>query len=231
VGRALPVDCASRVAACRLVALRALPVELKFFVRERLTRAAASVFLNAPEARKEGSRWQARNERCHRKTDNQTTRPGRGGRGAQMPSTHLSLHYHLVFSTKERIPSIVDEVRTRIHAYLGGIIRGLDGVPLDVGGTADHVHLVIGLKATHCLADVLRTLKGDSSRWIHDELHLTHFAWQEGYGAFTVSRSSLDSVREYVRGQEEHHRKRSFQEEYRAFLEKHEIEFDPRYLW
>jgi REP element-mobilizing transposase RayT len=148
-----------------------------------------------------------------------------------MPSTHLSLHYHLVFSTKERIPSIIDDVRTRVHAYLGGIIRGLDGVPLEVGGTADHVHLLIGLKATHCLADVLRDLKGDSSKWIHSELRLPHFAWQEGYGAFTVSRSHLDSVREYVRGQEEHHRRHSFQDEYRAFLEKHEIEFDARYLW
>jgi putative transposase len=148
-----------------------------------------------------------------------------------MPSTHLSFHYHLVFSTKERVPSIVDDIRPRVHAYLGGIIRGLDGVPLEVGGIADHVHLLIGLKATHCLADVLRDLKSDSSKWIHSELRLPHFAWQEGYGAFTVSRSHLDSVREYVRGQKEHHLRHSFQDEYRAFLEKHEIEFDARYLW
>jgi REP element-mobilizing transposase RayT len=148
-----------------------------------------------------------------------------------MPSTHLSLHYHLVFSTKERVPSIVDDVRDRVHAYLGGIVRGLGGVPLEVGGIADHVHLLIALKATHTLADVLRTIKGDSSRWIHSDLRLPHFAWQEGYGAFTVSRSHLDSVREYVRGQEEHHRRHTFQDEYRAILEKHEIEFDPQYLW
>jgi putative transposase len=148
-----------------------------------------------------------------------------------VPSTHLSLHYHLVFSTKERAPLITAEIRERVHAYLGGVIRGEGGVALDVGGTADHVHLLIGLKATHCLADVLRTLKGDSSRWIHDELHVPKFEWQEGYGAFTVSSSNVAAVREYVRDQERHHRKRSFQEEYREFLTKHEIAFDERYLW
>jgi len=150
---------------------------------------------------------------------------------APMPSTHVSLHYHLVFSTKERVPSIRDDIRDRVHAYLGGVIRGAGGVALEVGGTADHVHLLCGLKPTHALADVLRTLKGDSSKWIHDELRMKKFAWQEGYGAFTVSRSNVEAVRHYVREQEEHHRTRSFQEEYREFLQKHEIEFDERYLW
>jgi putative transposase len=143
----------------------------------------------------------------------------------------VSLHYHLVFSTKERAPLINAEIRERVHAYLGGVIRGEGGVALDVGGTADHVHLMVGLKATHCLADVLRTLKGDSSRWIHDEMRVPKFEWQEGYGAFTVSSSNVAAVREYVRDQERHHRKRSFQEEYREFLAKHEIAFDERYLW
>ena len=148
-----------------------------------------------------------------------------------MPSTHTSLHYHLVFSTKDRAPSITAEVRERVHAYLGGVVRGLNGIGLEVGGTADHVHLLVGLKATHCVADVMRTLKGDSSRWMHDELRMTKFGWQEGYGAFTVSASNVPAVREYVRNQEQHHRKRSFQDEYREFLAKHEIEFDERYLW
>jgi REP element-mobilizing transposase RayT len=102
---------------------------------------------------------------------------------------------------------------------------------LDIGGTADHVHLLIGLKPTHALADVLRTLKGDSSKWIHEELRQNDFAWQEGYGAFTVSKSDVDAVRRYVQDQEEHHRKRTFQEEYRALLERHGIDFDERYLW
>ena len=148
-----------------------------------------------------------------------------------MPSTHVSLHYHLVFSTKDRLPLITDDVRARVHAYLGGVARGLNAVGLEVGGTADHVHLLLGLKPTHCLADVLRTLKGDSSRWIHDNLSLPNFAWQEGYGAFTVSASNVGGVRAYVRDQERHHQKRSFQDEYREFLSKHEIEFDERYLW
>ena len=148
-----------------------------------------------------------------------------------MPSTYVSLHYHLVFSTRERVPSIIDDVRPRVHAYLGGIIRGLEGTPIEVGGTENHVHLLVGLKATHCVAKVLRVLKGDSSRWIHDELGLSRFAWQEGYSAFTVSKSGLTTVREYVKGQEEHHRKQSFEDEYMELLVKHEIEFDERYLW
>jgi REP element-mobilizing transposase RayT len=107
----------------------------------------------------------------------------------------------------------------------------LNGIGLEVGGIADHVHLLVGLKTTHCLADVMRTLKGDSSRWMHDEMRMPKFEWQEGYGAFTVSASNVAAVREYVRNQEQHHRKRSFQDEYREFLAKHEIEFDERYLW
>jgi len=148
-----------------------------------------------------------------------------------MPSTHTSLHYHLVFSTRERVPSIRVEIRERVHAYLGGVIRGIGGTPLEVGGVDDHVHLLVGLKPTHGLADVMRVLKGDSSKWIHTELGVRNFAWQDGYGAFTVSKSGVNAVREYVRNQEEHHRKRTFQEEYLEFLEKMEIEYDERYLW
>lgn len=148
-----------------------------------------------------------------------------------MPSTHTSLHYHLVFSTKDRVSSIRPDIRDRVHAYLGGVIRGIGGAPLEVGGIADHVHLVIGLKPTHLLADVMRVLKSDSSKWIHAELGIRDFAWQEGYAAFTVSKSAIEAVREYVRNQEEHHRKRTFQEEYVEFLRKMGIDYDERYLW
>lgn len=148
-----------------------------------------------------------------------------------MPSTHVSLHYHLVFSTKERVPSIDAAFRSRLHAYLGGVVRGLGGTPLEIGGVADHVHLLVGLKPTHTLSDIMRVMKSDSSKWLHDEMRQNRFAWQEGYGAFTVSRSNVDGVRTYIAQQEEHHRQRSFQEEYLEFLEKHEIEFDERYLW
>ena len=147
-----------------------------------------------------------------------------------MPSTHLSLHYHLVFGTKDRHPFLTHEYRDRVHAYLGGTVRGLGGVAITVGGTADHVHLLAGLKATHRLSDFMRELKHESSQWIHEELKLSKFAWQEGYGAFSVSRSDIDRVTQYIQNQEEHHRTRSFQEEYLEFLREAGIDFDPKYL-
>jgi putative transposase len=106
-----------------------------------------------------------------------------------MPSTHLSLHYHIVFGTKNHEPMIQAAWRGKLHAYLGGIIRTADGNPESIGGVSDHVHLLIGLRATHRLADVLRELKAVSSGWVHNEIGLRGFAWQEGYGAFTVSAS------------------------------------------
>ncbi len=148
-----------------------------------------------------------------------------------MPSTHLSLHYHVVFSTKERHPWIEAEWRDELHRYLGGCVKTLDAIPEQVGGIADHVHLLLGLRATHCLADVLREIKKASSRWVHEEKRRPEFAWQEGYGAFTVSTSNLESVREYIATQEEHHRRRPFQDEYLALLKTHEISFDERFLW
>ena len=148
-----------------------------------------------------------------------------------MPSTHLSLHYHLIFSTKDREPIIVAGWRERLHAYLGGVARNVEGVPEAIGGVADHVHLLIGLRATARLADVVRDLKAVSSRWVHDEIGERAFAWQEGYGAFTVSASQRGAVREYIAGQEEHHRIRTFQEEYVELLQRSGVEYDERYLW
>jgi len=148
-----------------------------------------------------------------------------------MPSTYLSLHYHLIFSTKERHQFIVPSWRDRIHAYLGGTVRTLGGVPEVVGGTADHVHMLVGLRATHCLADVLREMKRSSSQWVHESIGLAEFSWQEGYGAFTVSASRIASVKQYILKQEEHHRKRTFQEEYVEFLRRSGVEYDERYLW
>jgi len=148
-----------------------------------------------------------------------------------MPSTYLSLHYHLIFSTKERRQLVGASWRDRIHAYLGGTVRTLGGVPEAVGGTADHVHLLVGLRATHCLADVLREIKRSSSLWVHETVGLAEFSWQEGYGAFTVSASNVASVKQYILKQEEHHRKRTFQEEYVEFLRRSGVEYDERYLW
>ena len=147
-----------------------------------------------------------------------------------MSSTYLSLHYHLVFGTKNREPLIAPEWRNRLHDYLGGTIRGLGGFPEGIGGVADHVHLLIGLKATHCLADILRELKKASSAWVHEEIGLRSFAWQEGYAACTVSATSRDAVRHYIANQEEHHRVKSFREELVEMLNKAGIEYDPKYL-
>ncbi len=148
-----------------------------------------------------------------------------------MPSTHLSLHYHLVFSTKDRIAMIAPEWRERLHAFLGGVVRQLDGIPQAVGGVGDHVHLLIGLGAMHRLADVMREIKSVSSRWVHDEVGVKLFSWQEGYGAFTVGAPQRQGVVEYIANQEAHHRVKSFQEEYVDFLRRGAVEYDDRYLW
>jgi putative transposase len=148
-----------------------------------------------------------------------------------MPSTHLSLHYHVVFSTKDRHSWIESGWREDLHRYLGGCVKTLEGVPIEIGGVSDHVHMLLGLRAAHCLADVMREIKTASSRWIHEELRVSRFGWQEGYGAFTVSRSNVQAVRQYIATQEEHHKKRRFQDEYLELLQKHEIEFGERFLW
>jgi putative transposase len=147
-----------------------------------------------------------------------------------MSSTYLSLHYHLVFSTKERVPWMVDEWRDRMHEYLGGTINGLGGIAQKVGGVADHVHLLVGLKSTHTLADVLRELKKASSDWVHREIGERGFAWQEGYAAFTVSPTGRAGVRNYISNQAEHHRRRTFREEFIGLLELAGIDYNPQYL-
>jgi len=148
-----------------------------------------------------------------------------------MPSTHTALYYHLVFSTKDREPWFDAQFLPELHSYLGGIIRNMEGTALAVGGISDHVHLAVGLKANHTLSDVMRGLKADSSKWIKSTLRRTAFAWQEGYGAFTVGAPGLEKLREYVLNQEKHHETRTFQTEYLEMLRKGLVEFDDRYLW
>jgi len=148
-----------------------------------------------------------------------------------MPSTHLSLHYHLVFSTKNRAPVIDTNWRDRLHAYLGGSVRKIGGVAESIGGTNDHVHLLVGLRATHRLADVMEDIKSVSSLWVHQEIGTKDFWWQEGYGAFTVSSSQLEKVRTYIEHQEEHHRRKTFQEDYLEFLKSTGVQFNEKYLW
>lgn len=148
-----------------------------------------------------------------------------------MPSTHLSLHYHIVFSTKKRIAQIHPDWRDRLHAYIGGIVRDLGGIAEAIGGVSDHVHLLIGLRASHCLADVMREIKTASSKWVHQEMQKKLFSWQEGYGAFTVSPTQIDVVKNYIANQEKHHQQKSFQIEYLELLQLSKAEFDEKYLW
>lgn len=148
-----------------------------------------------------------------------------------MSSTHLSLHVHVIFSTKNREPFIADAWRERLHAFLGGPIRTARCIPEAIGGTSDHVHLLIGIRATHRLADVMRDIKQASSKWVHETIGLKVFAWQDGYGAFTVGASQIADVKNYISSQVQHHRKRTFQEEYLIFLKRYEIEYDEKYVW
>ena len=147
-----------------------------------------------------------------------------------MPSTHVSLYYHIIFSTKERRRMIADPWREELHAYSGGILREIDAAPLSVGGPGDHVHVLLSLKATHTLSEVTRQIKRGSSLWIHRR-GVAKFACQEGSGAFTVSPSQLSKVQRYIVDQVEHHRKRTFEEEYVELLRLTGVEFDEKYLW
>lgn len=147
-----------------------------------------------------------------------------------MPSTHTQLLHHLIFATKNREPLISESWRVRLHEYLGGCVNGLDGLSQGVGGVADHVHLLVGLKPTHCLSDFMRELKKSSSAWVRQEIPVPGFAWQEGYAAFSVSASARTSVQEYIGRQAEHHRVRTFREELVEFLEKSGVVYDSRYL-
>jgi REP element-mobilizing transposase RayT len=140
---------------------------------------------------------------------------------------------HLVFSTKERRPFLKDSIRRdETHRYLGGILTHLDCQPLIVGGVEDHVHLLFAHSRTATVAEVIKELKRASTLWLKGKApSLAHFAWQNGYGVFSIGRSQLEDVRAYIAGQEEHHRKFSFQNELRRLLERYEIAFDERYVW
>lgn len=145
-------------------------------------------------------------------------------------STYLSLHYHIVFSTKNRVPCLAQEWRDRLHTYMSGTVKGLGGFPQNTGGWNDHVHLLIGLKATHTVSDVLRELKKASTAWLRNEIGVRNFAWQEGYAAFTVGYRERELVRSYIDRQEEHHAVKSYKEEVLGMLEEHGVEYDPKYF-
>ena len=165
-----------------------------------------------------------------------TIQPQRGcvDRKVHVMSQSLSAVFvHLVFSTKERQRFLIDaQLRAKMHAYLGGVSAKLDSPPLLIGGTEDHIHALCRLGRTVSQADWVKELKRTSSAWIKErDASLSDFGWQSGYGVFSVSSSNLEAVRAYIATQEEHHQNRGFQEEYRAFLRKHKLEWDERYVW
>ena len=141
-----------------------------------------------------------------------------------------NLLYHIVYATKERAPLISKFWRDDLHAYLGGAVRGMNGIALEVGGVADHVHLLAKIPPTISLSDFMSKLKSSSSGWSKQRSNRP-FGWQNHYAAFSVSESQVSGVRDYIQNQEEHHRGSSFEEEFKALLRKHNIPFDDRYLW
>ncbi len=148
-----------------------------------------------------------------------------------MASTFANLLYHLVFTTKGRAPLIREDLRDDLYGYMGGIIRSEGGVLLAIGGMPDHVHLLAKLKTDVAVSTIVQKVKGKSSRRINERAILPErFEWQAGYGIFSVSESLAERVRSYIRGQEEHHRRVSFQDELIALLQRHRIPFDERYL-
>lgn len=149
-----------------------------------------------------------------------------------MPQSLSKVIIHIIFSTKNRDAWLDREVRPRLHAYVATICHNLNADALCVGGVADHLHIVTTLPRTLSQAEMVETAKKTSSKWIKGlDPKYRGFYWQRGYGAFSVSPSQLKAVVEYVENQAEHHRTRSFQEEYRGFLHKYGVEFDERYMW
>ncbi|MBX3397137.1 MAG: IS200/IS605 family transposase [Gemmataceae bacterium] len=149
-----------------------------------------------------------------------------------MPQSFAAAYLHFVFNTKNREPWIEPAWADRLYGYFGGIAKGNKQRLLIAGGMPDHAHLLVSIGREDTIAGVVGTWKSGSSRWVHDTIpHCAGFAWQSGYGAFSVSQSQLEVVTNYIRNQAEHHAKTMFQQEYRAMLRKHEIAFDERYVW
>ncbi len=146
--------------------------------------------------------------------------------------SYVSSYFHCVFSTKERRPFITPALRERLWPFLGGIARQNKMKAIEIGGVEDHVHLLLSMPATIPVSKAMQLLKGGSSKWVHETLpgHRL-FGWQEKYGAFSVSVSQLEKITKYIQTQAEHHRRKTFQEEFVTLLKKHRIEYDERYLW
>jgi REP element-mobilizing transposase RayT len=149
-----------------------------------------------------------------------------------MPQSLARLHVHLVFSTKNREPVLCENVRDSLHRYMATVLQNFGCPAVLVNSVPDHVHILFELGRRVAVSDAVEEVKKTSSKWLRTQgAEFSLFSWQAGYGAFAVSESNVAAVREYIAGQQEHHRKKSFQEEYRSFLERHRVAFDEKYIW
>jgi len=150
-----------------------------------------------------------------------------------MSQSLAQVYLHIIYSTKHREPFLVDDgLRREMHAYIASIFKAYESLPLIVGGTTDHVHILCTLPRTETYAKMIGKSKRNSSKWVKTkDPKLSNFMWQNGYGAFSVSHSLISKVQAYISNQEQHHQKKTFQEELREFLTKHGITFDEQYIW
>jgi REP element-mobilizing transposase RayT len=149
-----------------------------------------------------------------------------------MPQSLAKVYLHVIFSTKNREPVLLDDWRDELFRVIGGTANNLGCQSLIVGGTVDHVHMLFQLGRTITMADAIGKIKSTSSAWVNqNHLRAIPFHWQAGYAVFSVSQSNIEAVREYIRKQPEHHAKKSFQDELREWLQRYEIEWDERYVW
>ena len=149
-----------------------------------------------------------------------------------MPQSLHCKYGHIVFSTKNRQPIITGDVEPRLFEYLGGIVRGLNARLLEINGTANHLHLLIRESKSTADQDFMAQLKGDSSRWVNNTFgDHPRFSWQDGYGWFSVSPADVDTAAAYIRNQKAHHKLLTFEDEFRQFLKKYNVEYNERYVW
>jgi REP element-mobilizing transposase RayT len=178
------------------------------------------------------SRWHPMNPMQPHESNSPTQKIAAVAATEDPMSTYSNLLFHIVFSSKYRRNLIDDVIQTRLYEYIGGIIREQKGILLEIGGMPDHIHILTKLSPSIAISDVLRATKANSSKWVSETFPTKkEFAWQRGFGAFSVSVSNVDQVRRYIQNQKQHHMNRSFQDEFRDLLVKHGIEFEEKYLF
>jgi len=148
-----------------------------------------------------------------------------------MSQSFVQIYVHIVFHTKDNVKLIREEIEDELFSYLGGILKNIKSIPLQIGGTSDHIHILCTLPKTMTPAELAEEVKKSSSKWIKTKgEHYRNFYWQDGYGGFSISKSAIDSVKEYILNQKKHHQKYSFMDEYRNLLKEYGISYDERYL-